>query len=159
MLTDGAVELRDGAKCLENQRSDTIVLRDFKHYAANVLKSLLGNDVRFQEVGGKIGKTRSAIQQTELAHLTPLSPKQKARFMNLASIIRWMAMIAWLLKNPDATARKGISDERMQDKLGWVAHYADDIVVWQECQDVVSTSLTFINEQYLFKGMPPPCET
>jgi hypothetical protein len=25
-------------------------------------------------------------------------------------------------------------------------------VVWQECQDVVSASLTFINEQYLFKG-------
>ena len=152
VLIDGAVELRDGAKCLKNRRSDTIVLRDFKHYAANLLKSLLGNDQRFQEVGGKIGKTRSAIQQTELAHLTPPRPKQKARFMNLASTIRWMMMIAWLLKTPDAAARKGISDERMQDKLGWVEHYADDIVVWQECQNVVSTSLTLINEQYLFKG-------
>jgi hypothetical protein len=43
------------------------VLRDFKHYAANVVKSLIGNDERFKEVGGKIGSTRSAIQQTELA--------------------------------------------------------------------------------------------
>ena len=152
VLVDGATELRDGAKCLKNRRSDTIVLRDFKHYAANVMKSLLGNDRRFQEVGGKIGKTRSAIQQTELAHLTPRSPKQKARFMNLAATIRWMTMIAWLLKNPDATAREGISAERMQDKLGWVEQYTDDIAVWQECQDVVSASLTFINEQYLFRG-------
>ena len=152
VLVDGAPELRDGAKCLKNRRNDTIVLRDFKHYAANVLKSLLGNDERFQEVGGKIGKTRSAIQQTELAHLTPPSPKQKARFMNLASTIRWMTMIAWLLKNPDATARAGISDERMQEKLGWVEQYEEDIGVWQECQDVVSVSLTFINEQYLFQG-------
>ena len=123
VLVDGAVELRDGAKCLENRRSDTIVLRDFKHYAANVMKSLLGNDERFQEVGGKIGNTRSAIQQTELAHLTPPSPKQKARFMNLASTIRWLTMVAWLLENPDATAREGISDQRMQDKLGWVEQY------------------------------------
>ena len=81
-----------------------------------------------------------------------MSPKQKARFMNLAATIRWMTMIVWLLKNPDAKAREGISDERMQDKLGWVEQYADDIAVWQECQDVVSASLTFINEQYLFRG-------
>lgn len=152
VLVDAAPELRDGAKCLKSQRSDMIVLRDFKHDAANVLKSLFGNDECFQEVGGKIGKTRSAIQQAELAHLTPPSPKQKARFMNLASKIRWMTMIVWLLKTPDATAREGISDERMQDKLGWVEQYEDDIRVWQECQDIVSRSLTFINEQYLFKG-------
>ncbi len=152
VLVDGAPELCDGAKCLKNRRHDTIVLRDFKHYAANVLKSLLGNDERFGEVGGKMGNTRSAIQQTELAHLTPPSPKQKARFMNLASKIRWMTMIAWLLKNPDATAREGISDERMREKLGWVEQFEDDIEVWQECQDVVSVSLTFINEQSLFQG-------
>lgn len=152
VLVDGALELRDGAKCLKNRRKDTLVLRDFKHYAANVMKSLLGNDERFQVLSGKIGNTRSAIQQTELAHLTPPSPKQKARFMNLASKIRWLTMVAWLLKNPDATARKGISDQRMQDKLGWVEQYEDDIAVWQECQAVVSVSLTFINEQYLFKG-------
>jgi len=152
VLVDGAVELREGAKCLKNRRKDTIVLRDFKHYVANVMKSLLGADQRFGEAGGKLGSTRSAIQQTELAHLTPPSPKQKARFMNLAATIRWMTMIVWLLKNPDATARKGIRDERMQEKLGWVASYEGDIEVWQECQGVVSASLTFINEQYLFKG-------
>jgi len=145
VLVDGASELRDGAKCLEERGNNTIVLRDFKpsplkHRAANVLKSLFGKDKRFLEVGGQIGKTRSAIQQTELAHLTPPSPKQKARFMNLASTIRWMTMILWLLRNPDAKARAGISDERMQEKLGWVAEYEDDIPVWQECQTEILES-------------------
>jgi outer membrane murein-binding lipoprotein Lpp len=152
VLVDGAVELREGAKCLKNQREDTIVLRDFKHYAANVVKSIIGNDERFKEVGGKIGSTRSSIQQTELAHLTPPSSKQKARFMNLSRTLGWLTMILWLLRNPEAKAREGISDERMQEKLGWVGEYADVIPVWQECQDVVSVSLTFINEQGLFKG-------
>lgn len=151
-LTDGAAELCDGAKCLETQREDTIRLRDFKHYAANVMKSLLGNDERFQEVSRQIGTTRSAIQQTELAHLTPPGAKPKARFMNLAATIRWMTLIVWLWKHPDAKGREGITDERMQAKLGWVQQYADDIAVWQECQEVVSASLTFINEQYLFRG-------
>lgn len=152
VLVDGATELREGAQCLKNRREDTIVLRDFKHYAANVVKSLIGNDERFKEVGGKIGSTRSAIQQTELAHLTPLSPKQKARFMNLSRTLGWLMMILWLLRHPEAKARKGISEERMQEKLGWVAEYAGEIAVWQECQDVVSASVTFINEQGLFRG-------
>lgn len=152
VLLDGAVELREGAKCLEKRRSDTIVLRDFKHYAANVMKSLIGNGQRFKDVGSKMGTTRSAIQQTELAHLTPPSPKQKARFMNLASTLRWMTLIVWLLRNPDANGRQGISDGRMQEKLGWVAEYADDIAVWHECQEVVSAAVKFINTQYLFKG-------
>jgi hypothetical protein len=152
VLIDGAAELREGAKCLKNQREDTIVLRDFKHYAANVVKSLIGNDERFKEVGGKIGSTRSAIQQTELAHLTPPSPKQKARFMNLSRTLAWLTMILWLLKHPEAKAREGIREERMQEKLGWVEEYAGMIAVWQECQDVVSASLIFINEQGLFRG-------
>lgn len=151
-LTDGASELCDGAKCLETQREDTIRLRDFKHYAANVMKSLIGNDPRFQEVTSQIGTTRSAIQQTELAHLTPPCVKQKARFMNLAATIRWMTLTVWLLKHPEAKARDNITQERMQAKLGWVQQYADDIAVWQECQDVVSTSLTFINQQHLYRG-------
>lgn len=152
VLIDGAAELRDGAECLQERREDVIVLRDFKHYAANVVKSLIGNDERFKEVGGKIGSTRSSIQQTELAHLTPPSPKQKARFMNLSSTLSWLTMILWLLRNPAAKAREGIRAERMQQKLGWVAEYADEIAVWQECQDVVSASVTFINEQGLFQG-------
>lgn len=152
VVVDGAVELRDGAECLKDEREDTIVLRDFKHYAANVVKSLIGKDERFQEVSGKIGSTRSAIQQTELAHLNPPSPKQKARFMNLSKTLGWLTMILWLLRHPEAKAREGISEERMQAKLGWVEEYAHEIAVWQECQDVVSASLTFINQQGLFKG-------
>jgi hypothetical protein len=79
VLVDGAVELREGANCLKKRRSDTIVLRDFKHYAANVLKSLVGNDSRFKEFTTQVGLARSAIQQTELAHLTPPGSKPKSR--------------------------------------------------------------------------------
>jgi hypothetical protein len=152
VLVDGAVELREGAQSLKKRRADVLVLRDFKHYAANVVKALIGHDARFQEVGGKIGSTRSSIQQTELAHLTPPSPKPKARFMNLSNMLVWLSLILWLLRHPAAKARAGIRDERLQEKLGWVAEYAAEIAVWQECQDVVSASVTFINQHGLFPG-------
>jgi hypothetical protein len=152
VVVDGAVELREGAECLRKRRADVLVLRDFKHYAANVVKSLIGQDARFQEVSGKIGVTRSSIQQTELAHLSPPGPKPKARFMNLSHTLGWLSLILWLLRHPEAKARQGISDERMRAKLGWVEEYAEEIAVWQECQDVVSRSVTFINQQGLFRG-------
>jgi len=62
------VELRDGVKGLQKQRSDTIVLQDFKHKAAIFLKAAVGEHPRFAEFNTSLGKTRSAIQQTELAH-------------------------------------------------------------------------------------------
>ena len=42
VLTDGASELRDGADILQTRRENTLLVRDFKHFAAHVLKSLVG---------------------------------------------------------------------------------------------------------------------
>jgi hypothetical protein len=152
VLTDGAVELQDGAECLKNKRSDAIVLQDFKHKAANVLKAHLGKNERFAELNTQLGKTRSAIQQTELAHLTPPSPKPKARFMNLKATLDWAAMIVWLLNNPQAKARQSVTAERFEEKLGWLRSFANALELWREWQEVVGRGVTFINEQGLFRG-------
>jgi hypothetical protein len=70
------VERRESVESLKSLRSDTIVLQDFKHKAANFLKASLEHDKQFVEFSTLLGRTRSAIQQTELSHLTPPSPKQ-----------------------------------------------------------------------------------
>jgi hypothetical protein len=152
VLVDGAVELREGADCLKKHRTDTIVLRDFKHYAANVLKSLVGNDERFKAFSTQVGQTRSTVQQTELAHLTPPSPKPKSRFMNLARTLCWADVVLWLLEHPDAKSRKGLTDARLDGKLGWLRAYSEDLAKWQECQRIISSSVTFVNEQGLYHG-------
>ena len=152
MLADGAVELRDGAECLKKLRLDTIVLQDFKHKAANFFKASIGKDERFAEFNTLLGRTRSAIQQTELAHLVPPSPKQKARLMNLATILEWAATVLWLLEHPEVEARKLVTPERLEDKLGWLRSFADDLAVWRECQEVLKQGIKLINEQGLFRG-------
>lgn len=152
VLTDGAVELREGAECLKNKRSDTIVLQDFKHKAANFLKRLLGKEERFAKFNAMVGKTRSAIQQTELAHLTPPSSKQKARFMNLQALLEWAAAVLWLLANPEAKSRRLVTTERLEEKLGWLRSFQGELTEWREHQQVISRGLTFINEQGLFRG-------
>lgn len=152
VLTDGASELRDSVLTLQNQREDTLLLGDFKHFAANVLKKGVGDDERFSDFTTQSGRTRSAIQQTELAHLTPVSPKPKARFMNLSATLKWANMVLFHLAHPDSAAREGITSARMAEKLGWLQDFRDDILRWSRCQDVVSKSVTFVNEHGLFRG-------
>jgi hypothetical protein len=153
VLMDGACELRDGAEILQKRRESTILLRDFKHFAANILKSVVGEDERFSEFTSQTGRTRSAIQQTELAHLTPISPKPKARFMNLSATLKWASVVLWHLSHPHSAARQTITASRMNEKLGWLRKYRSDIVCWSQCQAVVSTAVTFVNEQGLFHGV------
>jgi len=155
LLIDGAVELREGAEMCEFTRDNgenTIILGDFKHYAANVLKKIVGKDERFCDFSSRLGHTRSAIQQTELAHLTPPSPKPKARFMNLRPTLGWAKMVSWQLSHPHSEARREITAERMNEKLGWLREFRAEIDRWNACQEVVCASSKFINEQGVFRG-------
>jgi len=152
LVVDGAPELRDAAEVLQKQRPEMIVLSDFKHKAANILKATVGKDEPFTKFSSLVGSTRNAVQQTELAHLRPPSSKPKSRFMNLAAILHWAALILWLLDHPEAQGRAGITDKRFTEKLGWVREFSEEIAIWNECQNVVSAGVTFMNEQGLFRG-------
>lgn len=152
VVVDGAVELREGAEVLQQRRENVLILGDFKHYAANVLKKIVGDSPTFSGFMSQVGSTRSAIQQTELGHLTPPSPRPKARFMNLAAMLTWARMVLWQLDHPHSKARREITVARMNEKLGWLRTFREDISRWNSCQAVVSASVTFINEQGLFRG-------
>jgi hypothetical protein len=150
--SDGAPELREGAEVLRKLRLNVLILGDFKHFAANVLKKIVGGSESFTRFLSQVGSTRSAIQQTELAHLTPPSIRPKARFMNLAATLTWAGMVLWQLAHPKSKAREGITVDRMDEKLGWMKSFEENIGHWRACQDVVSSSITFINEQGLSSG-------
>ena len=61
-------------------------------------------------------------------------------------------MVLWQLGHPHSNARGEITVVRMNEKLGWLREFRDEISRWSACQAVVSASVTFINEQGLFRG-------
>ena len=159
LLCDGAVELRESADVLEIEGETPVVLRDMKHYAANVFEQLIGKDERFQEYLSKLGRTRSAVQQTELSHFTPPPQKPKARFMNLGPTLRWGSMISYHLSNSRSKSRQGIAAQRVNDKLGWMRDFRDELAVWRRCEEVMQASLGFINRHGVYRGVAAKMET
>lgn len=152
ILSDGAVELRESAVVLKTLRSDCITLQDFKHKAANFLETTLGENSRFSEFTAHVGRTRAAIQQTELAHLTPPGLKTKARFMNLGTLLKWGQTVLWLLDHPETKSRQGLSASRLESKLGWLHEFVTDLAAWNECQHVIQRGLEFVNKQAVSAG-------
>ena len=61
-------------------------------------------------------------------------------------------MVLWQLGHPPSQARREITVARMDEKPGWLREFRDEVVRWSACQAVVSASVTFINEQGLFRG-------
>jgi hypothetical protein len=152
IASDGAVELRDPVASLGKQGHRPLVLRDPKHFLANRFEALLKRDPQYQAFANQLAGTRSAVQQTELAHFVPPVFKTKARFMNLRATLTWASAVLWHLDHPKSKSRQGISQSRLEEKLGWLRDFASSIRQWQACQEVVSTALTLLNEQGIFPG-------
>lgn len=150
--SDGAVELREPVESLGKPRKRPFVLRDPKHFLANKFEALLKRDPPYQAFANQLAGTRSAVQQTELAHFVPPVFKTKARFMNLRPTLTWASAALWHLEHPQSKSRQDISPSRMEEKLGWLRDFAPSIRQWQACQEVVSTALTLLNEEGIFRG-------
>lgn len=153
VVTDGAVELRESVQILENEGKTPRIFRDPKHFLANRLEALLKQDADYQVFSKQLGPSRSALQQTELAHFTPPPFKSKARFMNLQPTIAWADAALWHLNHPESDSCRDVSRERLEEKLGWLRPFADGIARWQACQAVISATLTFVNQRGLFPGV------
>lgn len=152
VLCDGAVELRETVDVLGDDDHEVIVLRDFKHFAANRFESMIGRSERFRAFAAEMGKTRCRIQQTELAHLNPPALKTKSRFMNIEPVISWAQMVLGVLDDPEAE-EAGVRDgDKLRDRLGWLEGFRDEIASWRRCCEVISWSLAWINTQGLSRN-------
>ena len=149
LLCDGAVELREPAETLIKDGKKTVVLRDLKHHAANLLEKQIGRNERFKSFLTSVALTRSRIQQTELSHFMPPPLKHKSRFMNLSCLLRWSAMVLQHLEYPESDARQDVTIARMEEKLGWLRDFTVDLSHWRACQEVIDEALSWINREGL----------
>ena len=61
-------------------------------------------------------------------------------------------MVSYHLTNHRSKSRQHVTPERMNEKLGWVRGFREDLACWNRCQDVMSASIAFINRSGLARG-------
>ena len=153
IVTDHGSDLLGGVQLFQERHPETAELYDVKHKAACLLKHRLEKDPQWKEFQTKVGQTRCAVQQTELAFLTPPAPKAKARFMNLEPQLAWAEGVLEVLHAPPTPVQEWASAERMQEKLGWLKDFAASLAEWSEWQQVVNITVAFVNRQGIYRGM------
>jgi hypothetical protein len=152
IVNDHGGDVHGGVQCFQQRHPQTVEIYDAKHKAACLLKSRLEKNPRWQDFQHRLGQTRCAIQQTELAFLTPPGPKPKARFMNLATTLHWADQVVAILRQPPEVLYDWVTAPRLYEKLGWLEEFTDDVAEWSEWQEVVDSVVAFVNRQGIYRG-------
>jgi len=155
ILDDHGADLHGGVKLFQQRHPQTIELYDVTHKAARLLKRRLERDTRWAAFGQRVGQARRQIQQTPLACLLPPALGDKARFMNLAPLIRWGTETLRMLDQPPAALRDGVSIECLEAKLGWLREYAAALREWSQYIAVIETTLEFVRSEGLSAESAP----
>lgn len=153
IVDDHGSDLHCGVKLFQLRHAETAEIYDAKHKAACLLKHRLENEPRWQAFQTRLGQTRCAIQQTELAFLVPPASQPKARFMNLEPQLAWAEGVLNVLDHPSAEVQEWATPERMREKLGWLNEFADAVAEWSEWQQVVNITVEHIDRQGVYRGV------
>jgi hypothetical protein len=164
IVNDRGVDVHGGVEIFQQNHQQTAEVYDIKHKAACLLKHRLEKDPRWQEFQRRVGQTRCAVQQTDVAFLVPPAPKAKARFMNLQGQLEWADGVLDILKNPPAKVLEWTSAERLHEKLGWLKEFGDNVAEWSSWQQVVNIAVTHVDRhgvsrttaKELYREMPRP---
>jgi len=151
IVDDHGADLHGGVKLFQQCHPETAEVYDVKHKAACLLRARLERDQTWQSFCTLVGKSKFALQQTELAHLTPPSQRSKARFMNLDSLVQWGVKTLALLDKPEGFPA-AISTSRLHAKLGWLRDYREALAEWSADLAVVDQTLEFTRTNGVFAG-------
>jgi hypothetical protein len=151
IVSDHGSDLSGGIVLFQQRHPHTADIYDAKHKAACLLKGRLENNPRWQEFQTRVGQTRCAVQQTELAFLTPPGPRPKARFMNLQRQLNWSRRVLAILREPTCV-KKFATRQRLKEKFGWLMAFQAEIIEWSQWQQVFDTAVPLVNCQGIYRG-------
>jgi hypothetical protein len=151
IVNDHGGDVVGGVALFQQRHPETIDLYDAKHKAACLLKARLEKNPRWQEFQTRVGSTRCAVQQTELAFLTPPAPKIKSRFMNLERQLAWARRVLANLRD-STRVRQFATTERLKEKFGWLEAFESQVVEWSQWQQVVNIAVPWVNNNGIYQG-------
>lgn len=141
VLSDEGAELKKGMRLF---RAASPAWRkvphvyDIKHKVATILKKELHRDKTWQSFVTRANRTKLRVTLTELAFLVPPGLKNKARYMNLDTLVDWGRRVLGYVDNPSDFPGQKVNSKRLRQKLGWLRAYRRPLAAWAELLKVAS---------------------
>lgn len=141
ILHDHGSDLKAGINRFCTEHRETQSLYDVAHKGAILLKTRLEKDPLWKSFCTLAGQTKFKTQQTELAFLVPPSQRSKARYMNLAPLLRWARGTLLILQSHPPEVLKFCSAQRLEEKFGWLREFETCLAQWSEYQVLLDNAI------------------
>ncbi len=147
IVSDHGSDIKRGIEAFQEDHPETAKIYDIAHKVAILVKQELKADQQWSEYLQQLGQAKQRLQQTALAFLTPPTPKNKARDMNLEMLVNWGTNTLAYLDDPRPVADEPINIKQLREKLGWLCEYRERLVQWRAMMRVVATTLESIRQE------------
>jgi hypothetical protein len=111
------------------------------------------------------------VTLTELAFLVPPGLKNKARYMNLESVVQWGCRTLAFLEQPRDFPGQKLDRNHLERKLGWLREYREPLAAWAELLQVAAVAESYVrrkgyhagaadelDEEFIALGPTPACD-
>jgi hypothetical protein len=130
VCSDRGSEILRGVKNFQINSPETRHIFDTAHRVSNLLEAILEKKPRWTGFREKITFSRRRMQNSLVAGALPPSPRTKARYMNVDSLIKWAADMLILLDN--GFLNPDLDFKELQKYLSWLLDYREDIMHWNK---------------------------
>lgn len=135
---DQGSDILKGVKNFQLSNPEVRYINDTAHRVANNLKACLENDERWKTFRINVTQSRRKMQYLLISGLLPPSPREKARFMNVSSLIEWAADMLFLINNTISV--NSLNMEEVKKQLGWLEDYREDIGIWHQYTQIAKAA-------------------
>jgi hypothetical protein len=145
--SDRGSDMLRGIKDFKKTNINSRMTFDTSHRVANFLKAQLKDNQRWQEFRKAVTQARRKMQNSKIACAMPPSPREKARFMNVGTLIEWAANMVILLTTPDSLPSVQLTEYSRY--LGWLLEYEADIIKWLRLTEIGKRSRNLVRTEGL----------
>lgn len=149
IVSDRGGDVKKGSELFGARHAGVALLSDAAHHGACLLKRQLEPDSRWPAFVAQLGQTKAGIQQTSDAHLLAPSLRPKARYMNLAPLLKWSRRVLALL---DRGPAGGVASARAEARYDWLREYRAALEEWSRCEATVRRGVEFFRTRGVYVG-------
>ena len=132
IVADHGPDIKSGIERFCREHTHTCYLYDIKHKTASILKRELQNDPDWKQFSKNAAQTSKKVQQTSLSAFASPNQRSKARYMNVDILVKWGQDMLCYLDQQQIEPSGGYDTEQIQEKIGWLNEYRDQLSDWQK---------------------------